>query len=283
MQCGECQRRGSSIVNSVGISGGNSSVVTSSSSSSNTGGGGSGGGVVGISTTLAANTTAVPSTTLSPPSSTISPLTVSPGSPTPPASPNWKAPSPSPSARPVDEQVPNYRRQQQQQQQQQSWLNAPHGHHRQQLFLSCKSDGADTSACTSSSSASPADTNGFASPPLAFALDGIDLSLPLTSTLLKHAQLCGVPRQRLLGLDRAVSYFPTICIFIDYYSFSVNAACTPVGFIFTHNTRPQLSCRRWLMANYRSPARITVLVLSFSFSRSATKCRVRDNYIRTMR
>jgi len=37
------------------------------------------------------------------------------------------------------------------------------------------------------------------------ALTDIDLSLPLTSTLLKRAQLSGVSHQQLLGLDRAVS------------------------------------------------------------------------------
>lgn len=49
---------------------------------------------------------------------------------------------------------------------------------------------------------------------LAVTTDNIDLSLPLTSTLLKRATLAGVSHQQLLGLDRAVSLiFP--------YSFSI--------------------------------------------------------------
>ena len=42
---------------------------------------------------------------------------------------------------------------------------------------------------------------------LAVTTNNIDLSLPLTSTLLKRATLAGVSHQQLLGLDRAVSFF----------------------------------------------------------------------------
>lgn len=41
---------------------------------------------------------------------------------------------------------------------------------------------------------------------LAVTTNNIDLSLPLTSTLLKRATLAGVSHQQLLGLDRAVSF-----------------------------------------------------------------------------
>ena len=46
-------------------------------------------------------------------------------------------------------------------------------------------------------------------------LDNIDLSLPLTSTLLKHAKLSGLSHRRLFGLDQPVS--PRLHLFISVF------------------------------------------------------------------
>lgn len=48
---------------------------------------------------------------------------------------------------------------------------------------------------------------------LALTAHSIDLSLPLTSTLIKRAQLSGVSHRQLLGLDRAVSllFLQAVC------------------------------------------------------------------------
>lgn len=55
---------------------------------------------------------------------------------------------------------------------------------------------------------------------LAVTTDNIDLSLPLTSTLLKRATLAGVSHHQLLGLDRAVSFY-----FSAIHFFSLNHFC----------------------------------------------------------
>ena len=54
---------------------------------------------------------------------------------------------------------------------------------------------------------------------LAVTTNNIDLSLPLTSTLLKRATLAGVSHQQLLGLDRAVSFFCPLNSTFLFHSF----------------------------------------------------------------
>ena len=55
---------------------------------------------------------------------------------------------------------------------------------------------------------------------LAVTTNNIDLSLPLTSTLLKRATLAGVSHQQLLGLDRAVSFFFPLNSTFLFHSFT---------------------------------------------------------------
>jgi len=160
MQCADCQRRGSSIAGVAGVataSGSTSSAATRSASAT-----------VGAS---------------SPPSSPVpSPLTVSPGSPTPPASPTWKPPSDASTPVALWQPPPLPP----------SLTSSSH--------LSMVAQGSNGAGTTSSSSS-------WSSRQLCLPLDNIDLSLPLTSTLLKHAKLSGLSHRRLFGLDKPEASF----------------------------------------------------------------------------
>ena len=66
-------------------------------------------------------------------------------------------------------------------------------------------------------------------------IDNIDLSLPLTSTLLKHAKLSGLSHRRLLGLDQPVSSPP---LSLSLSSFSISTLFLSLCFFFYQFTNP---------------------------------------------
>lgn len=171
MQCADCQRRGN------GASSAN--VILPSSSQ------------------LCAVAQAPASTTPTPtPNSALSNQSVSPGSPTPPASPHTPANVTTAPASVKSHQhhhLPPTPPQSSRHSGNDSWSQQ-----RQQLRLL---------GLGQASPIPPTPTTLLMG--LAVTTNNIDLSLPLTSTLLKRATLAGVSHQQLLGLDRAVS-FPTL-------------------------------------------------------------------------
>lgn len=171
MQCADCQRRGN---------GASSAVVLNPSPPS--------------SSMTVGSTTSAPNGLLS------SNQGVSPGSPTPPASPHTPA-NVTATVAPA------------------TTTTKSHHHLPPTPPQSSRLAAAVTTTSSSSSSWSQQQLRylglGQASPipptpssllmGLAVTTNNIDLSLPLTSTLLKRATLAGVSHQQLLGLDRAVS------------------------------------------------------------------------------
>ena len=180
MQCADCQRRGN---------GASSAVVLNPSPPS--------------SSMTVGSTASAPSGLLS------SNQGVSPGSPTPPASPHTPA-NVTATVAPAT-------------------TNKSH-HHLPPTPPQSSRPAAAAVTTTSSSSSSWSQQQlrylglGQASPipptpssllmGLAVTTNNIDLSLPLTSTLLKRATLAGVSHQQLLGLDRAVS----LLFLFDFFS-----------------------------------------------------------------